>query len=283
MQKTLYVSDLDGTLLQPDAQLSAYTVQTLNHLLEQGLWFTVASARSILSARGILDALNLSLPGIYMNGVLLCNPKTEVVLDYAALLPDTARQLVDAFESCGRPPFLFSFEGTRVPGGYSGKISVQVRKLLNAQDQAFYQERRKKYSSFEVGGTYRYQQPIYVNGAGERSVMQKIYEKASAIPNVHCELYLDVYTGQWMLECHHAAGSKAARALELKRRLGADRLVAFGDQLNDIEMLQAADVAVAVENASPKVCDCADIVIDRNVQDGVAKYLEQQTGSFRAE
>ena len=276
MQKTLYVSDLDGTLLQPDAQLSAYTVQTLNRLLEQGLWFTVASARSILSARGILDALNLSLPGIYMNGVLLCNPKTEVVLDYAALLPDTARQLVDAFESCGRPPFLFSFEGTRDPGGYSGKISVQVRKLLNAQDQAFYQERRKKYSSFEVGGTYRYQRPIYVNGAGEQSVMQKIYEKASAIPNVHCELYLDVYTGQWMLECHHAAGSKAARALELKRRLGADRLVAFGDQLNDIEMLQAADVAVAVGNACPQVQACADVVIGSNVQDGVAKYLEQQ-------
>lgn len=276
MQKTLYVSDLDGTLLQPDAQLSVYTVQTMNRLMEQGLWFTVASARSILSARGILDALNLSLPGIYMNGVLLCNPKTEAVLDYAALSPDTARQLVDAFESCGRPPFLFSFEGARVPGGYSGKISVQVRKLLNAQDQAFYQERRKKYSSFEVGGTYRYQRPIYVNGAGEQSVMQKIYEKASAIPNVHCELYLDVYTGQWILECHYAAGSKAARALELKRRLCADRLVAFGDQLNDIEMLQAADVAVAVGNACPQVQACADVVIGSNVQDGVAKYLEQQ-------
>ena len=259
MQKTLYISDLDGTLLRPDAQVSAYTVRAVNRLLEQGMWFTVASARSILSARGILDALNLSLPGIYMNGVLLCNPKTEVVLDYAALPPDTARQLVEAFESCGRPPFLFSFDGTRRSHGYSGKISVRVRKLLTAQDQAFYQERRKKYTSFEVGGMYCYQRAIYINGTGERSVMQKIYEKASAVPNVRCEFYLDVYTGQWMLECHYAAGSKAARALELKRRLCADRLVAFGDQLNDIEMLQAADVAVAVGNACPQVRACADV------------------------
>ena len=49
--KTLYVSDLDGTLLNRQSRLSAYTVETLNCLIGEGLPFTYATARSVHSAR----------------------------------------------------------------------------------------------------------------------------------------------------------------------------------------------------------------------------------------
>ena len=45
----LYVSDLDGTLLDNDTSLSQYSKDTLNAMLDQGLLFTVAGARSIAS------------------------------------------------------------------------------------------------------------------------------------------------------------------------------------------------------------------------------------------
>ena len=48
-ESTLYVSDLDGTLLGNDTSLSQYSKDTLNAMLDQGLLFTVASARSIAS------------------------------------------------------------------------------------------------------------------------------------------------------------------------------------------------------------------------------------------
>ena len=44
--KTLYLSDLDGTLLQNDASLSPFAVRELNRMIEKGLCFSISSARS---------------------------------------------------------------------------------------------------------------------------------------------------------------------------------------------------------------------------------------------
>ena len=54
---------------------------------------------------------------------------------------------------------------------------------------------------------------------------------------------------------------------------GATRVVAFGDNLNDLPMLAAADLAVAVENALPQVRQAADIVIGPNTADSVARFI----------
>ena len=61
--------------------------------------------------------------------------------------------------------------------------------------------------------------------------------------------------------------------LRLKEELGADRLVVFGDSLNDLPMLAVADVAVAVANALPEVREAADIVIEPNYTDSVARFI----------
>ena len=60
--KTLYVTDLDGTLMRNDETLSAYTIETINDLIAKGLAFTYATARSIESARPIAGGLHLELP-----------------------------------------------------------------------------------------------------------------------------------------------------------------------------------------------------------------------------
>lgn len=67
--KTLYISDLDGTLLQPNVTLSSNTVQTINKLIEEGILFSVATARTIASVKHILKDINISLPIVLMNGV----------------------------------------------------------------------------------------------------------------------------------------------------------------------------------------------------------------------
>lgn len=74
--KTLYVSDLDGTLLNQEARLSAYTAETLNLLIEEGLPFTYATARSVHSARIVAAGLQTRLPVITYNGVFLQDAQT---------------------------------------------------------------------------------------------------------------------------------------------------------------------------------------------------------------
>ena len=63
-QGSLYISDLDGTLLRNDATLSTYSQKVLTQLLQEGLAFTVASARSIVAIQSLLQGITLSLPVI---------------------------------------------------------------------------------------------------------------------------------------------------------------------------------------------------------------------------
>ena len=59
--RTLYVSDLDGTLLGRDGKLSAYTARTLQALTRRGMCFSYATARSLSSAQKVMGGI--ALPG----------------------------------------------------------------------------------------------------------------------------------------------------------------------------------------------------------------------------
>lgn len=65
---TLYVSDLDGTLLNTNTELSEKIKEIINTLLQQGMKFTYATARSFYSASKILQGLHISIPVITYNG-----------------------------------------------------------------------------------------------------------------------------------------------------------------------------------------------------------------------
>ena len=69
--KTLYISDLDGTLLNSEASLSEFTKETLNQLIQEGMLFTYATARSSISACAVTQGLNVKLPVIVYNGTFI--------------------------------------------------------------------------------------------------------------------------------------------------------------------------------------------------------------------
>ena len=63
---TLYVSDLDGTLLNSDVKISENSKNIINSLIEKGMKFTVATARSLVSASDKIEGLNLKLPVVLL-------------------------------------------------------------------------------------------------------------------------------------------------------------------------------------------------------------------------
>jgi len=63
--------------------------------------------------------------------------------------------------------------------------------------------------------------------------------------------------------------------LYLWETYGFERIVDFGDNLNDLPMFAACDVKVAVENANPDVKAAADYICGANNNDGVVKWLEE--------
>ena len=84
----------------------------------------------------------------------------------------------------------------------------------------------------------------------------------------------DIYSGAQWCEILPKDATKANAALQLKAMLGCDKMVVFGDNLNDLSMFQVADERYAVANAVQELKDIANGVIESNDDDGVARWLE---------
>ena len=85
----------------------------------------------------------------------------------------------------------------------------------------------------------------------------------------------DIYTDEQWLEIMPKEASKANAIRQLKEYLKCDRVVAFGDGRNDIDMFELADEAYAVQNADPQLKSLATGIIPANDEDGVARWLEE--------
>lgn len=77
--KTLYISDLDGTLLNKSAKVSDFTENAVNNLIEKGMQFSYATARSLSSASVITAKLNINMPVIVYNGAFIKNPELFIL------------------------------------------------------------------------------------------------------------------------------------------------------------------------------------------------------------
>ena len=77
---TLYISDLDGTLLNYRAQLKSRAAEMLSRMAEKGVMFTYATARRFTSTENIMKEANISLPAVTMNGAIIVDGKTGKLL-----------------------------------------------------------------------------------------------------------------------------------------------------------------------------------------------------------
>ena len=270
----LYVSDLDGTLLRNDTSLSQYSTDTLNVLLDQGLLFTVASARSIVSMRHILADLPLRLPVVEFNGAFvsdLASGQHYLVHDmHRDVLSELWRQITDA----GHIPFISTYDGTA--------DRLYYRDITN-DGMAWYLQSRQSHQDPRLCYLADLQcglddQVVCLTVISLEPEMEKLDE---AINHCHAEriqthCYENQYSPGWhWLTIHDVRATKERGILSLKRMRGMEdrRLVVFGDQVNDMDMFKMADEALAVGNAIPALKEQATGIIDTNEGDGVVRYI----------
>ncbi len=269
---TLYISDLDGTLLGKDARLSERTTKIISQLIDDGLLFTAATARS-LSSVPILEKLRLRIPCVQLNGVLMYDfPKGQ----YTGCTPidtESARSVIDVLRKHDRMSFVYKADDT-----YG--IHVEFEKLTNDVERNFFEVRKdndyKSFSRTEHITVSDDDKVIYFTMVDEYSRLSGICDELKLIPGVRPTLYSDNYSDMYFLEVFSSRATKALGMMRIKELTGAKRVVAFGDNLNDMEMLAQADVGIAVGDAAEQVRESADIVIGNSYEDAVALWLEEE-------
>lgn len=268
---TLYVTDLDGTLMRSDQALSRYTVETVNRLIEEGMLITYATARLFQSAYGITKEIHFNLPVITRNGTAFVDPvkkKETEILQFSKQDVNKLRMLLE--DQIKRIGFVTSYiDGEMVKLFDDGQVSEGVKIYLGeTNDQRI---RKIKDDQDIFAGTVTYCTLI----ANKRE-LQPLYEKVKNAGDWECVFSKDTYGEDYWLEICPLHATKAKAILKYKEKMGFDRVVVFGDSVNDISMFEIADESYAVENAIDELKEIATSVIASNDQDGVATFLSER-------
>ena len=267
-EKTLFVTDLDGTLMMGDLTISGFTVKTINRLVEQGICFTYATARSIVSARTITSELKLNFPVITRNGAVLADNNTGNIFEKSLfseaeveLLKELITELPEAgFVSCYfGDDMIKTFEDTKHTVGLQGYLD-------------YYKDDPATVIVPDLSGMFR-GEPGYVTMIGDKNEIDPVYKRVSEYKGWECVFQKDIYRDEFWLEICPQNCTKAKSILKLKEEYGFDRLVVFGDSVNDLPMFKIADESYAVSNAIDEVKAHASKVIGSNEEDAVAKFL----------
>lgn len=271
MSEILYVTDLDGTLLQPDVTVSPRSREMLTKLLRQGLPLTVATARTSFSVMPILQGLPMQLPLILQNGAVLHDPVRDRIVHAAVIAPEAYLQVCALYADAGFNGFVFCAPAEHLECCYT--------QLTTPHMQRYYQERRDKYDKPFVqvdaltGLTSR--NPVFLSLNAPKAQLDPVYKALQTIGGISVAYYRDVYEPEiWYLEVSAPEASKYHGILKLKEMTGAKHVIGFGDNYNDLPLFKACDTKIAVNNAAEELKSLADTVIGRNTEDAVAEYLQ---------
>lgn len=274
----LFVSDLDGTLLDRSGRLSRTTRDALCAQLARGLPLAVASARSIETIAPLFEGVPLTLPVIEFNGACLTDLRTRQCLHRHTLPPSLTESIVSCAEAVGLAAVLASHDGQRQQlHPPAGDTNAGVQWYLERRRQA----RDPRVVAPEETKRTAARGAVCVTVIGRprpvEALQETLHESFGA--TVQTLSYDNRYQPGWQWLTVQAAGVTKGRALrDLAQHVGErlEATTAFGDEVNDLPLFEAAGVSVAVANAIEPLRAIADEVIGPHHEDSVSHYLRER-------
>ncbi len=268
----LVVFDLDGTLLNRNSEISDFTSETLRLLSQNDIAYTVATGRTLHGARRILDGHHFPLPQAYKNGVMIWHPETRRYSNGATLTPDELDNVVSACVSQRLTPFVFTLDEDHESTVYHPPLVSDVERQLVDSISIEEHERIRELDELPKDAVV-----THVNAIGSGEAIKAV------LRSVDDEEHLVAYSGialegqQWRwLDVHHSNASKGGAIESMKKLLGFERVICFGDSDNDLSMFEAADESYAPGNANETIKSAATAVIGHHDEDGIAHFLRER-------
>ncbi len=246
----MIVTDLDRTLLRDDKTISGYTEKTLLELKKRGIPFVIATARPIRAVRQWLSFLRYDAAVFHNGAVIMAGERT--IAKYGIPKPE---RIVTAMLR-DKP---------------DRKISVESndRMFSNmAAEELWPGERYVKTTDFrEIAGLIA-DKILISAGTPEEMAALEPYTPEGA--------YLQLSENTIAMMMNRAATKlNGIRLLAERYGIGLSETAAFGDDYNDMDMLNACGMGVAVENALPEVKAAANGGGGRKEEDGGARWIRE--------
>ena len=249
MKAGMIVTDLDGTLLRDDKTISDFTIGVIKKYQSEGGIFVAATARPVRTAREYMKILNLNA-GIFHNGAVI-QEKGRKTGGYGV---KNAGELVQSILE--RYPF--------------SNIAVEAEDVLYANFDAGRLWPGAEYISCKTFAQLRGKTADKI--IVEVASLSEMEKYKALLPD---ELYIQLSENKiGMIMNQSATKYHAISFLAERYHISMDDVIAFGDDYNDLEMIEKCGKGIAVSNALEIVKGVADGVCESNQKDGVARWIE---------
>jgi HAD superfamily hydrolase (TIGR01484 family) len=236
----LLALDMDGTVLNEDQLVSEANRQAIAAAIEAGVTVMFSTGRGIHSARPFIDELKLQSPIVTINGGEVWRAPDDL---YKRHLMDAKwiRQMHEMAIEYDSWFWAYAIEGVYNRDNWPGDID-QIEWLKFG----YYSENLEKLAAIR-----------------KELESWRVFEISNSHP--------------FNLEMNTLGISKASGLMDICGLMGIEmsEVIAMGDSLDDLAMIRTAGLGVAMGNAQDEVKQAADIVTASNVEDGVARIIEQ--------
>lgn len=248
----LIITDLDFTLLHTDKSISEYSKNIFRKCSKYGIKTAIATARYRIGAEKYINILK---------------PDFEITTDGSMVYHDG-----ELIYGCG-----FSLDTTNHIIGEIRNISTTLKITVATDIGVFWNSHNISESPKLYKAIYNdYSKPI--NSCAYKIVAELPDKKTALnIANKFPDCKLICYRGENLYGFINKNAGKvhAIKSLANYLNIELSNIIAFGDDLNDVEMLKQCGYGIAVSNAIEEVLNIADYITDNNDEDGVAKFIEK--------
>ena len=261
----LIVSDMDGTLLDPEKHLPDHFSALLEELYCRDITFAVASGRSRAALLDLFGTMAEDMIFICDNGACVMLPHRAPILNRLSSRP--IEQVLNLCQTLpGTTPVLCGFHHIYVPDTASESVRQEISRF---------------YADFQIlsyDKLYQVDEPILkIALCDQQTLEQKTYP---AVQTLLGEEYEQLISGDCWMDIMEKGITKGMAVTLLQERLGitpAETMV-FGDYDNDISMLSCAAYSYAMANASERVREQARFQAPSNAENGVMQVICEKLG-----
>jgi 5-amino-6-(5-phospho-D-ribitylamino)uracil phosphatase len=274
--------DLDGTLLSPDGTVSPRNKAAVHRALGAGLLICFATGRNWTESQTVLDAVEHYDTAVFVGGAMVIDTKQRETLHRTGMAADLAREVCQVIEQLGQAALALQ---DTAEAGVDYLVTADV--ALNDATRQWMKVTSAKVRPVHDLPRHAHEHTIRVGLVAPPDEVKRVHRELKqrfggriVCQNLHVPAY-----GVEVLEVFDPSVNKWEGIMHVARKHGIrqDEIVAIGDDVNDLAMIQHAGLGVAMGNAKPEVLAIAKHVIRRNDEDGLGEFLDELVARHEVE
>lgn len=264
------IFDLDGTLFTSKAQIATKTLASLKYLQSKGVRIIIATGRPPKTALFKLEELDLKTTLVCANGACLYNPVTSKPVREVLVKDKSVERIIKISDQSKKSALIYTLEKTYV----CENALENYLKLSDAKGSKAVFDSILSLNDFKLNEDRVYKCIIHDKGIGYNKQFIKYLK--SNVSDLEQKLFI-TFAHPDFLEIMDTSINKYDSLVTVLQsyNIKDDEVIAFGDGVNDIEMLEKFKYSVAMGNASDEVKSYATFTTDSNNDEGIHNFLKK--------